>query len=154
SNGDRDVALDVTVEGPRLQQYQKGTPKQIEVQRTASQRTAASPVGLGLRESPPSTQGVPRPRPQSVSFKEPFDRARPVDEWRAGKVARLTLADQVLDSVAVPRQDKDRAWWENEEDTSKRRRSSRTSDARAPDVIDDRHAEFKPPLYLKCGPLL
>ena len=161
------------IQQPKYQHYQRGIPKQVDVQRSSSQRSA-NPVGLGLQEDTtiedpphrhhqsdhhhlPEVLHHHKPRQQSVSFKEPFDRARPVDEWREGGIARLTLADMALDSARNPEQDK--AWWEKPGGSAARRRSRRSSGARnlsaeheAP--IDDRHAEFQPPLYLKCGPLL
>ena len=155
-------------ENTKVEVFQRGTPKQVDVQRSASQR-APEPIGLGLHNGPsipPTNQKQQhhlsdmlhhKPRRQSVSFKEPLSPGRPVDDWREAGVLRLSLADQTLDKPAGV--EKDKAWWENQNDSASRKRSRRSSGARSMpatsgDPIDDRHAEFKPPLYLKCGPLL
>jgi hypothetical protein len=155
-------------ENTKVEVFQRGTPKQVDVQRSASQR-APEPIGLGLSDGPavPPTSHQHhhhlsdmvhhKPRRQSVSFKEPLGPGRPVDEWRDAGVARLSLADQDLDSSTAV--EKDKAWWESQSDPAGRRKSRRSSRTRSVpatsgDPIDDRHAEFKPPLYLRCGPLL
>ena len=153
----------------KVEVAQRATAKQVDIQKSASPG-APEPIGLGLRDGPviPSSShqhqhqlsdGVyPKPRRQNVSFKEPLSPERPTDEWREAEVARLSVADQVLDSSTDV--NKDKAWWEAQNDTASRgkgsRRSSGTKSVPAShgDPIDDRHAEFKPPLYLKCGPLL
>jgi hypothetical protein len=155
-------------ENTKVEVFQRGTPKQVDVQKSASQR-APEPIGLGLRDDP----AVPvashqhqhhlsdllhhKPRRQSVSFKEPINSGRPVDEWGDAEVAILSLADQDLETSADTA--KDKAWWEVQNDSAARKKSRRSSGTRsvaAPvgDPIDDRRAEFKPPLYLRCGPLL
>ncbi|GKT91876.1 LOW QUALITY PROTEIN: hypothetical protein Ct61P_09726 [Colletotrichum tofieldiae] len=77
-----------------------------------------------------------------------------LDEWKKATVgslsgAMLDLSDERLASI-----DKDAPWWEG----GKRRGStSRPRKAEAFDgEYDDTHAptRFKPPLFLKCGPLL
>lgn len=125
----------------------------------------APPLSLGLQSSPhPSSPQSPpekvadatrqRQRKSSVSFKEPI-RPRPADEWKEAGTARLTLADLSTDAT-VP-SERGKAWWEQTATSSGRRRSrsARLSDQAGPDAsIDDKTAEFKPRLYLRCGPLL
>jgi hypothetical protein len=155
-------------ENSKVEVYQRATPKQVHVQRTTSQR-APEPIGLGLRDGPAIPPAghehhnhLPdvlhhKPRRQSVSFKEPLSPGRPEDEWREAGVARLSLADQALDSSTGT--EKNKAWWETQDEPTNRRRGrpspgARSVPAMSGDPIDDRHAEFKPRLYLKCGPLL
>ena len=156
----------------KVEVFQRGTPKQVDVQRSASQR-GSEPVGLGLRDGPviPPTSHQHqhhhehhlsdvlhhKPRRQSVSFKEPLGPGRPVDEWREAGAARLTLADQTLERSTDA--EKDSAWWENQNESVSRRKARKSSGPKSAsatqgDAIDDRHAEFSPPLHLKCGPLL
>ncbi|KAL2444515.1 hypothetical protein ABEF95_016960 [Exophiala dermatitidis] len=123
------------------------------------------PVGLGLQGSPqPSSPRSPptkvvdvtrhRQRKSSVSFKEPMSR-RPVDEWKEAGTARLTLGDfSTQPDTSV---DRGKTWWEQpgSASASRRSRSTRVSEQVATDgPIDDKTAEFKPRLYLRCGPLL
>ena len=146
--------------------YARGAPKQIEIQRSSSKRGGV-PVGLGLdrasMDQSDATQNSNqddrhhlsemfhrKPRPQSVAFKQPFDRPRPVDEWKNAGVARLLLSDFDLEDA-----DQDKAWWE--QSGSGRRRSRRSSEmAKNLDgaADDPRRTMFEPPLFLKCGPLL
>lgn len=153
-----------------------------EMQRSASQR-APEPVGLGLQHT--SDEGPVhqkhhlsdvfhhKPRQQSVSFKEPLQGPRKLDEWKTGVVGRLTLADMNLQERGA---ENNKAWWEGGGGSKSRRRSGGR-----PKVVDDyergyeqpsgkRHGncpqpkpltesrleatEFRPPLYLRCGPLL
>ncbi|KAL9616575.1 MAG: hypothetical protein Q9160_008578 [Pyrenula sp. 1 TL-2023] len=91
-------------------------------------------------------------RRQSVSFKEPFDRARPVNEWKNAGIARLTSTELQLSEANL---DRSKAWWE--EGGSGGRRKSRTSGAyqKPRGAVDDfGQTTFNPPLQLKCGPLL
>ncbi|KAL2405874.1 hypothetical protein ABEF95_003105 [Exophiala dermatitidis] len=123
------------------------------------------PVGLGLQGSPqPSSPQSPptkvvdvtrdRQRKSSVSFREPMSR-RPVDEWKEAGTARLTLGDfSTQPDTSV---DRGKTWWEQSGSapTSRRSRPTRVSAQVATDgPIDDKTAEFKPRLYLRCGPLL
>ena len=94
-------------------------------------------------------------RQPSVSFKEPFDRARPVDEWKHAGTARLTVADLTVGTSADQREDK--PWWESGVSSGRRKtRSSAPADMShgSDRVADERRTRFRPPLYLKCGPLL
>ena len=147
------------MEDQTAQFYGRGASKQIDIQRSSSKRGAA-PVGLGLDHAAMEerknsstrdpTLSDPKIRRQSVSFKQPFDRARPVDEWKEAGVARLQLSDFDLTEV-----DKDKAWWEG--GSSHRRRSRRSSGIAANfdgGTYDPRKVVFDPPLHLKCGPLL
>ncbi|TPX17171.1 uncharacterized protein E0L32_003289 [Thyridium curvatum] len=95
-----------------------------------------------------------------------------LDEWKKATVG--TLSGALLDLTDDPppeihEADKDKAWWETP--PSQRRRSSTGARPRKAEAFDgeyDEHARyadrtstkitaptrFKPPLYLKCGPLL
>lgn len=140
---------------PKVEFYYKGMPKQVDVQRPSSQR-ALAPVGLGVNEPETTEQNTSmnRPRRTSVSFQVPFDKAQPVNEWKQAGIARLTSADLALE---VPTES-EQAWWE-QNGSSGHRRSKRSS-AHVPASEGNGQQElykslnFKPPLYLKCGPLL
>ena len=133
--------------------------------RTSTPQGQGIPVGLGVQDSPgmrsvdSSTPGdsvgnlmQKHKRRSSVSFKEPYERRRPVDEWKATETARLSAEDFSHEQKPAP--STNTAWWE--EDSKSRRRDSRarTTAGTVNAVIDDRMAEFRPKLYLKCGPLL
>lgn len=119
------------------------------------------PLGLGLQDH--STAETERKhhlsdvfhhksRRQSVSFKEPFDRARPVNEWKNAGIARLTSTELQLSETNL---DRSKAWWE--EGGSSRRRKSRASGTYQKPrgaVNDYGQTTFNPPLHMKCGPLL
>ncbi|WYZ44155.1 hypothetical protein EsH8_VII_000591 [Colletotrichum jinshuiense] len=78
-----------------------------------------------------------------------------LDEWKKATVGSLSGAMLDLSDERLPSIDKDSPWWEG---SGKRRGStSRPRKAEAFDgEYDETHAptRFKPPLYLKCGPLL
>ncbi|OTA77392.1 hypothetical protein M434DRAFT_38645 [Hypoxylon sp. CO27-5] len=77
-----------------------------------------------------------------------------LDEWRKATVGTLAGALLDLNEEPNPGADKSTPWWES---SSKRRNSTTT---RPPmETFDDSYdtripTRFKPPLYLKCGPLL
>lgn len=139
----------------KVESYHRGMPKQVDVHRSNSQQ-APDPIGLNLKEPRVAEQNnvANRPRQTSVSFKVPFDKARPVNEWKQASTARLALADLTFDSPA----ERDQAWWETNGSSSRRRSTRSSGEAQVSKTHDQqRHteaAEFKPPLYLKCGPLL
>ncbi|KAJ9661826.1 hypothetical protein H2198_001791 [Neophaeococcomyces mojaviensis] len=133
--------------------------------RTGTPQGQTIPIGLGAQQSPgvrsvdsaaPTVDPMQKQKRQSsVSFKEPYDRRRPIDEWKSAEIAQLAATDFLLQPPEVTEDaDRDKAWWE--QDSKSRRRSGRpraaTVDANA--AIDDRIAEFKPRLLVKCGPLL
>ena len=68
---------------PKVEFYYKGMPKQVDVQKSNTQR-ATEAAGLDLKETGSTGQNniTNRPRQTSVSFKVPFDKARPVNEWK------------------------------------------------------------------------
>ncbi|ETI26248.1 hypothetical protein G647_03025 [Cladophialophora carrionii CBS 160.54] len=129
------------------------------------QQPRTPPLGLALHSAPipGSPQSPPakpvdvtrqRQRKSSVSFKEPLNN-RPVDEWKEAGTARLMAVDFSTETV-VP-SDRGKTWWEQPATSSGRRRSrsSKISEqAKVPDPVDEKTAEFKPNLYLRCGPLL
>ncbi|KIW65230.1 hypothetical protein, variant [Phialophora macrospora] len=129
------------------------------------QQPRTPPIGLGLHSAPipGSPQSPPakpvdvirqRQRKSSVSFKEPINN-RPVDEWKEAGTARLTAVDFSTETAAPA--DKGKTWWEQQATSSGRRRSRSSKVSEQPkigDPIDEKTAEFKPNLYLRCGPLL
>ncbi|ETN36833.1 uncharacterized protein HMPREF1541_07820 [Cyphellophora europaea CBS 101466] len=118
----------------------------------------SSPMSSRLRE------GVgKRTSKSSVTFKEPISK-RPVDEWKEAKTVRLSMVDFKYNEPAgaqVEQAEKGKAWWEEHNSTTRRRRRSSAAAAAAAatnvrqgDAIDDARAEFKPRLFVRCGPLL
>lgn len=81
-----------------------------------------------------------------------------LDEWKKAPVG--TLSGALLDitaEVPAPPEEKDSAWWETPPSKRRGSTSARPSKAEAYEgEYDDTLAptRFKPPLYLKCGPLL
>jgi PhoD related phosphatase len=149
------VPMPVKVGDTKVELYYKGMPRQVDVQRSNSQRVPES-VSLGLKESANTEQSpsASRPRRASVSFKVPSDRTRPVNEWKQAGTARLTLADMALE---VPTEG-DQAWWEVNGSSGRGRSKGSSGNIQRSEVYSQlesvRPMEFKPPLYLKCGPLL
>ncbi|POR39107.1 Uncharacterized protein TPAR_00697 [Tolypocladium paradoxum] len=80
-----------------------------------------------------------------------------LDEWKKGTTGTLSGALLDLSTEQLPATDKNKPWWES---SGRERSSSHTSRQRKAEAFDgeydDRNAptRFKPPLYLKCGPLL
>jgi PhoD related phosphatase len=149
------VPLSANVGDTKVELYYKGMPRQVDVQRPSSQR-APEPASLGLKK-PATTEQSPtanKPRRASVSFKVPSDRTRPVNEWKQAGTARLTLADLTIE---VPNEG-DQAWWEMNGSSSRRRSKGSSGNIQKSDAYSQQESvkpmEFKPPLYLKCGPLL
>lgn len=136
-----------------------------DMESSATNNRPFTPVSHGLQPSPhPSSPQSPpqrvadvtrqRQRKSSVSFKEPMTR-RPVDEWKEAETARLTSNDFLRESI--PSADRTKPWWEQGPAAANRRgsRSSKAFEAAHLDgPIDDKTAEFKPKLFLRCGPLL
>ncbi|KAK1755081.1 hypothetical protein QBC47DRAFT_345294 [Echria macrotheca] len=82
-----------------------------------------------------------------------------LDEWKQATVG--TLSGTLIDFEDVPPSavEKEQAWWESPQSSSRRRSSMSARPKRAEAFegeYDDTNAptRFKPPLYLKCGPLL
>lgn len=66
----------------------------------------------------------PNKRNSSVSFKDPYERRRPVDEWKAVETARLNAADFQVEPTSrslATGEEHDKAWWEA--DAKSRRKS-------------------------------
>ncbi|OLN81748.1 hypothetical protein CCHL11_06945 [Colletotrichum chlorophyti] len=90
-------------------------------------------------------------RPGEGIYKPPFY----LDEWKKATVGSLSGAMLDLSDERLPSADKNAPWWEG----SGRRRGS-TSRPRKAEAFDGEYDEtnaptrFKPPLFLKCGPLL
>ncbi|KAI9047748.1 hypothetical protein LZ554_008458 [Drepanopeziza brunnea f. sp. 'monogermtubi'] len=82
--------------------------------------------------------------------------SRHFDEWKKGGVALLsgTLLD--LGAKEQTEEEKDRAWWEAGNAGTRRRSSVKQRKAEAYDGEYDDNAptRFKPPLFLKSGPML
>ncbi|KAL6246395.1 hypothetical protein RBB50_006631 [Rhinocladiella similis] len=162
------VPTTVAASRPKKSENHDPTARPIISNSLASQRHpphTPPPAIRGLQPSPhPSSPRSPpekvadairqRHRKSSVSFKEPMNR-RPVDEWKEAGTARLTAEYFSTDAAAPP--DKGKAWWEQPATETGRRwsRSASVSNQAGQEVpIDDKAAEFKPRLYLRCGPLL
>ncbi|KAL8697234.1 MAG: hypothetical protein Q9224_002415, partial [Gallowayella concinna] len=80
-------------------------------------------------------------------------RPRHLDDWKQASTARLTAADfaSVPASIAdAP--NKYNAWWDK--DKGSRRAIANATNMEPDDDITLANTQFKPPLYLKCGPLL
>ncbi|RMZ90668.1 hypothetical protein DV736_g2115, partial [Chaetothyriales sp. CBS 134916] len=139
------------------------SPSTIDSQ--PKQHDSGDLVGLGLTPTsrPTATNALSaragsdqpqqKQRRPSVTFKEPAVRAS-VDEWKHAATARLSLADFALDRK-LDSSSQNQAWWElNSDPNSRRRAKARASFGLVGDAVDDSTAEFNPPLYLRCGPLL
>ncbi|KAI9172237.1 Metallophosphoesterase domain protein [Paramyrothecium foliicola] len=80
-----------------------------------------------------------------------------LEEWKQATVGTLSGSLLDLDEQQLPGLDKNKAWWE---DGSQRRSSSNTARSRNAEAFDGEYdntnapTRFRPPLYLKCGPLL
>ena len=142
-------------EDTKVEFYYKGMPKQVDLQRSDSQQ-ASDPARRSLKEPAISGQNdnADRPRRMNVSFKVPFDRAHPVSEWKQAGTARLTVTDLALDMTS----EADQAWWETSGSSSRRKSKGSSRNVQVPDAYSKqevtKNSGFKPPLYLKCGPLL
>ncbi|KAL7939672.1 hypothetical protein V8C35DRAFT_287335 [Trichoderma chlorosporum] len=85
-----------------------------------------------------------------------------LDEWRKGTVG--TLAGTLLDlngNMPVDSAEKSNSWLDREQGGHQRKNSSMTTRPRKAEAFDGEYdntngapTRFKPPLYLKCGPLL
>lgn len=154
----RDVTTGTFPENNNLRNVQQ---QEYFAPRTSTPQGQSIPAGLGLQDSPgmrsvdsaAPTDNAANPvmrnkRRSSVSFKDPYDRRRPVDEWKAAETARLEADDFLLE----PRQNTgaNKTWWEDDPRSRKRTTRNMASES----TIDNRNAEFRPKLFLKCGPLL
>ncbi|KAH8899343.1 hypothetical protein GQ53DRAFT_307843 [Thozetella sp. PMI_491] len=79
-----------------------------------------------------------------------------LDEWRKATVGTLAGTLLNLEDAAAAQAAKDQTWWETPPSQRRGSLSSRPNKAEAFDGEYDDNAptRFKPPLYLKCGPLL
>ncbi|AEO69973.1 uncharacterized protein THITE_2120744 [Thermothielavioides terrestris NRRL 8126] len=81
-----------------------------------------------------------------------------LDEWKQATVGALTGALLDLEDAPPPAVDKSTPWWEAPQ--SRRRSNSLSSRPKKAEAFEGEYDEsnaptrFKPPLYLKCGPLL
>ncbi|KAI6353857.1 hypothetical protein MCOR25_008860 [Pyricularia grisea] len=86
-----------------------------------------------------------------------FQKTTYLDEWTKATIGTLSGELLDLDSVKEKSTDKSQAWWET---PPSKRRGSTSSRPRKAEAFDGEYDEtnaptrFKPPLYLKCGPLL
>ncbi|KAL2350237.1 hypothetical protein BJ546DRAFT_859846, partial [Cryomyces antarcticus] len=82
-----------------------------------------------------------------------YEAPKPLDEWRRAGTARLGSEDLALESDSSSEEAK-KAWW------GRGGPERRSSGSRQPSAYDGAYEElatetsFRPPLYLKCGPLL
>jgi hypothetical protein len=78
-----------------------------------------------------------------------------LDEWKQGVVGTLSGSLLDLDEEPIQAVDKNATWWES---SSKRRPSVSTRQPKGAfeggSENDQTRTSFKPPLYVKCGPLL
>lgn len=157
----RDVTTGAVPDNNNIRNVQQ---QHYSAPRTSTPQGQTIPVGLGLQgspgmrsiDSPAPTDNVGNPvmrnkRRSSVSFKDPYDRRRPVDEWKAAETARLG-SDDFLQEPKQSASGGNRTWWE--EDPQSRKSTTRNAASASDSVIDNRTAEFRPKLFLKCGPLL
>ncbi|KAM5355258.1 hypothetical protein ACJ41O_001904 [Fusarium nematophilum] len=78
-----------------------------------------------------------------------------LDEWKKGTVGSLSGMLLDLKDGHFPEPDPTKAWWEQEGRAKGQAYSARPRKAEAFDgEYDENVTRFKPPLYLKCGPLL
>ena len=184
---DRRFSFEPGVERPLQRSNSKGEEIPVEQNTNASRALSRSqdsesrpgisqrpqaPIGLGLRQAsaarnvdkplPPSPESR-RSRQPSVSFKEPDDRAQPLDEWRNAEPARLKSDHFALDQSQSEETEEYKAWWEQEQASSRQRGNRALSNSRARPSTGSSRLEtgdeggppvFQPPLFLKCGPLL
>lgn len=92
-------------------------------------------------------------RAQAAPPDEYMQQPRQLHDWKKAPIARLTAAD----FAAVPKSVSDapnkyNAWWEK--DKSSRREIANASNGENMSHDHLLNAQFEPPLYLKCGPLL
>ncbi|KAH9892951.1 hypothetical protein F4778DRAFT_784410 [Xylariomycetidae sp. FL2044] len=94
------------------------------------------------------------------------DKARPghgmyeppqyLDEWKKGTIGSLSGSLLDIEAEPAPAVDKNTPWWE----TGGKRRDSMSARPQKAEAFDGEYDDtqvptrFKPPLYLKCGPLL
>ncbi|KAL7791305.1 hypothetical protein V8C37DRAFT_417060 [Trichoderma ceciliae] len=142
-----------------------------EPKRPREPREPREPQELKEPQVPQASQ-VPQERPESrMIFKNPdellpgdglYNSPQWLNEWKKGTVG--TLSGTLLDlSVNQPAGsiEKNNVWLDREQGGHHRRNSSMTSRPRKAEAFDGEYdstngapTRFKPPLYLKCGPLL
>lgn len=133
---------------------------------TASGQQARQQVGFGAETSSVHAQQQGKHHHFGGVFHKNHEHqvyqrdAKALDEWRTAKTARLTSEDLEYDrepsATAGATAVKDAAWWE-----AKDRRTS-SSGSKQPALqaaqydgpYEEEATRFRPPLYLKCGPLL
>jgi hypothetical protein len=82
-----------------------------------------------------------------------YEAPKAFDDWKMAGTARLLGADIDLDEPTST-ENRQTAWWEQGD--SRRRRSSQAYEDQYDGVHEDKDDQlvFRPPLHLKCGPLL
>ncbi|KAI9871890.1 MAG: hypothetical protein M1830_002324, partial [Pleopsidium flavum] len=136
---------------------------------TAGAQQARQQVGFGNRDNgdvgivPDRKHHVsnllhPGRRDPSMSHETPRTAPGRLDEWRMGGTARLTARDFVIDTDEAATK---KAWWEGGQSGSQRENGRVRQDyGKGSPLVggyEEEHAgptSFRPPLYLKCGPLL
>ncbi|RMD39927.1 hypothetical protein DV735_g5209, partial [Chaetothyriales sp. CBS 134920] len=138
----REQPTSQTPEVDYSQQRSRAMDTSPHAQNERGEPTPASPPIAGDHQ--PRQKG----RRPSVTFKEPAERVS-ADEWKHAKTGRLCLADLVLDKPHDSAS-QSQAWWEPNADSKSRRRArAGASFGLVGDPIDDRTAEFNPPLTLE-----
>ncbi|KAJ9152088.1 Transcription factor [Pleurostoma richardsiae] len=100
---------------------------------------------------------LPRRREKLKPGQGMYNPPKYLDEWKKGTVGTLSGALLDLEGSLEPGMNRDQTWWEN---APSKRRGSMSSRPRKAEAFDGEYDEtnaptrFKPPLYLKCGPLL
>lgn len=136
-----------------------GPPYQIPPQ-TAGGQHARARVGFDTATATPVQ--VPGPSKKHHGLRgllhgnhenpREYQRTNAFDEWRRAGTAKLTLNDLMPMDTHEQDSSNSSTWWE------RRQTSQRSSLGTAPGAYDGPYEEeassFKPPLYLKCGPLL
>ena len=123
---------------------------------TAAPLAAAAASGGGSREK------------DHHRFKDMFHRhkdeprsyqagATGVEEWRTAKTALLTVDDLDIDTDApasATSKDPNAPWWDKKDRRTSGGPGSRHGSAQYDGAYEEEAQSFRPPLFLKCGPLL
>ncbi|KAK0842513.1 hypothetical protein LTR03_009262 [Friedmanniomyces endolithicus] len=169
-SGKKDVQAAVALqEEDRLPREQVALPPQDPLNYRIPPQTAAGidvreQVGFGAETSPVHSQLREKHHKFGGAFHQHGEESRSyqpdgkmLDEWRNAGTARLTVEDlesgESTTADGATSAERDPAWWEKNG-----RRTSSGGSRQAPSQYDGPYEEeakhFRPPLYLKCGPLL
>ncbi|KND90978.1 Uncharacterized protein TOPH_04300 [Tolypocladium ophioglossoides CBS 100239] len=143
-----------------------GQEQALETPPPATQDGAAVRRRLERQDSGPSSEDSQHHHASGMLYNKRED-MRPgeglykppewLDEWKKGTTGTLSGALLDLSTEQLPTTEKNKPWWEG---GGRGRGSSHTSRQRKAEAFDGEYDDtnaptrFKPPLYLKCGPLL